>query len=116
MLDAQEQLEMAMLDKEMAEERAETAEAELEELKERFAVAEVELKVLKEGGSMGDGGASECLCLFIVPVPYSCTSRGGVGRGQRRWEVVAGVYTAREAERAVEGSIVPVSLSSDIPA
>lgn len=58
MLDAQEQLEMAMLDKEMAEERAETAEAELEELKERFAVAEVELKVLKEGGSVGDGGAS----------------------------------------------------------
>lgn len=48
MLDVQEQLEMAMLDKEVAEERAEVAEAELEELKEKLAVAEVELDVMKE--------------------------------------------------------------------
>jgi dynactin 1 len=48
--DAQEQLEMAMLDKEVAEEKAELAEQELEEVKERLAHVEVELGVLKEGG------------------------------------------------------------------
>ena len=48
-LDALEQLEMAMLDKEVAEERAEAAESELEELKEKFAVVEVELGVIKDG-------------------------------------------------------------------
>lgn len=49
--DAQEQLEMVMLDKEVAEERAEIAEAELEEMKETLAVLEVEMGVIKEGGS-----------------------------------------------------------------
>jgi len=47
--DVQEQLEMAMLDKEVSEEKAELAEAELEEIKEKLAVAEVELGVLKGG-------------------------------------------------------------------
>lgn len=51
-LDAQEQLEMVALDKEMAEERAELAEADLEEVKERLAVVEVELQVLREGGGV----------------------------------------------------------------
>ncbi|KAJ7650592.1 dynactin [Roridomyces roridus] len=56
-LDAQEQLEMAMLDKEMAEERAEAAEAELEDMSERLAVVEVELGVLKgEGDDEGEDG------------------------------------------------------------
>ena len=54
-LDAQEQLEMAMLDKEMAEERAEVAEADLEEVRERLAMVEVELDVLKEGGAPEGG-------------------------------------------------------------
>ncbi|KAJ6508957.1 dynactin [Mycena sanguinolenta] len=54
-VDSQEQLEMAMLDKEVAEERAEAAETELEELTERLAVVEVELDVLKEGGQEGQG-------------------------------------------------------------
>lgn len=49
-VDAQEQLEMAMLDKEVAEERAELAEQELEEVKEHLARVEVELGVLKAGG------------------------------------------------------------------
>lgn len=49
-LDNQEQMEMAMLDKEMAEERAEIAEAEVEELTERLAMVEVELEVVREGG------------------------------------------------------------------
>lgn len=53
--DAQEQLEMAMLDKEVAEERAEAAEAEVESLQERLAGMEVELESLKEGGIVGDG-------------------------------------------------------------
>ncbi|KAA1478090.1 hypothetical protein DENSPDRAFT_787589 [Dentipellis sp. KUC8613] len=51
-VDAQEQLEMAMLDKEVAEERAEAAEAEVDELKEKLAVVEVELGVMKEGGGV----------------------------------------------------------------
>ena len=51
LLEANEQLEMAMLDKEVAEEHAEAAEAELEGVKERLAVVEVELGVLKEGSS-----------------------------------------------------------------
>ncbi|KAL6307818.1 dynein associated protein-domain-containing protein [Sparassis latifolia] len=55
-VDAQEQLEMAMLDKEMAEERAEVAEADLEELREKLATVEVELQVLKEGGGGEDDG------------------------------------------------------------
>ena len=54
-VDAQEQLKMAMLDKEMAEERAELAEAELEEVKEKLAVVEVELQVVREGGGMLHG-------------------------------------------------------------
>lgn len=52
-LDALEQLEMTMLDKEVAEERAEAAESELEELKEKLAVVEVELEVIKQGASEG---------------------------------------------------------------
>ncbi|KAM5535272.1 hypothetical protein V8D89_011078 [Ganoderma adspersum] len=57
-LDAQEQLEMAMLDKEMAEERAEVAEADLEEEREKLAILEVELQHLREGGGEEDGGES----------------------------------------------------------
>ena len=57
LIDAQEHLEMVMLDKEVAEERAEIAEAELEEVKEKLAVATVENDVLK-------GDASE---LFYGP-------------------------------------------------
>ncbi|KAJ7163329.1 dynein associated protein-domain-containing protein [Mycena filopes] len=56
-LDGQEQLEMAMLDKEVAEERAEAAEAELEEVTERLAIVEVELDVLKAGEE--EGGVEE---------------------------------------------------------
>ena len=51
LLEATEQLELAMLDKEVAEERAEAAEAELESVMERLAVTQVELGVLKEGSS-----------------------------------------------------------------
>ncbi|KAG5654154.1 hypothetical protein H0H81_006866 [Sphagnurus paluster] len=58
LLDSQEQLEMSMLDKEVAEERAEIVEAELEEVKEKLAVIEVEINVLREGGGSGDGGSS----------------------------------------------------------
>ncbi|RDX50532.1 dynactin [Lentinus brumalis] len=57
-LDTQEQLEMAMLDKEMAEERAEVAEADLEEFSEKLAIMEVELEHLREGGSGESGGES----------------------------------------------------------
>jgi dynactin 1 len=55
-VDAQEQLEMAMLDKEVAEERAEIAESELDDLRERLAIAEVELEVMKDGEEAVEGG------------------------------------------------------------
>lgn len=62
-LDAQEQLEIALLDKEMAEEKAETAETELEELKENLAVIQVEIEVLKgEQGTL-----SRILLFFWIP-------------------------------------------------
>ena len=48
--DLQDQVEMAMLDKEMADERAEVAETELEEVKEKLAVLQVEVEVLRNGG------------------------------------------------------------------
>ena len=53
--DMQEQLEMAMLDKEVAEERAEAAELEMETFKERVESLEVELESIREGGAGGDG-------------------------------------------------------------
>lgn len=59
-VDSQEQLEMAMLDKEMAEERAEAAEADLEEARERLAVVEVELQVMREGGGTSFGPVIAC--------------------------------------------------------
>ena len=52
----QDQLEMSMLDKEMAEERAEVAEGELEEVKEKLAVIEVEVEVLRNGGGGPEDG------------------------------------------------------------
>lgn len=55
--EANEQLEMALLDKELAEEKAETVETELEAVKERLAVIEVELGVLK--GDDGTGASEE---------------------------------------------------------
>ena len=54
-VEIQDQLEMAMLDKEMAEERAEIAESELEDVKEKLAVIEVEVEVLRNGGGPEDG-------------------------------------------------------------
>ncbi|KAG6369972.1 hypothetical protein JVT61DRAFT_12607 [Boletus reticuloceps] len=54
-IDTQEQSEMAMLDKEVAEEKAELAQAlaELEEVREKLAQMEVELQVLKDGCNQG---------------------------------------------------------------
>jgi dynactin 1 len=59
MQDLSEQLEMAMLDKEVAEEKAEAAEADLEAEKELRAEKEVELSVFKqrlEGDVLVPGG------------------------------------------------------------
>ncbi|KAJ1310514.1 hypothetical protein OPQ81_007245 [Rhizoctonia solani] len=58
-VEAAEQLEMAMLDKEVAEERAEAAELELESVKEKLAELEVELQALKEGGTSEGGAVGE---------------------------------------------------------
>ena len=64
LIDAQEQLEMVMLDKEVAEERAEMAEAELEEVKEKLAIATVENNVLK-------GDTSESFyCPFFLATQF----------------------------------------------
>lgn len=57
-IDAQEQLEMVLLDKEVAEERAELAETELEDVKEKLAILEVEMDVMKEGTSQLDAKIS----------------------------------------------------------
>ena len=67
-IDAQEQLEIVMLDKEVAEERAELAASELEDLKERFAIMEVELDVLKDG--------SFIFVCQIIPSDFSCRREG----------------------------------------
>ncbi|KAJ8507158.1 hypothetical protein ONZ45_g10447 [Pleurotus djamor] len=49
--DLTEQVEMSMLDREVAEEKAESAVEESREMKERIAMLEVELNVLKKGGA-----------------------------------------------------------------
>ncbi|KIL71443.1 hypothetical protein M378DRAFT_93968 [Amanita muscaria Koide BX008] len=61
LVDSQEQLEMATLDKEVAEERAELAETELEEVKEKLAVLEVEIGVLKQGGGTASQEGSDAI-------------------------------------------------------
>ncbi|KAG6865099.1 hypothetical protein C0991_005060 [Blastosporella zonata] len=65
LLDSQEQLEMAMLDKEVAEERAELVEAEVEELREKLAVLEVEIKVIRDGGGEGDADTGKDSLAYI---------------------------------------------------
>jgi dynactin 1 len=47
-LEAMENLEMATLDREVAEEKAEASEIELEKLNEKIAELEMEMAVLKE--------------------------------------------------------------------
>ncbi|EJT98432.1 hypothetical protein DACRYDRAFT_118713 [Dacryopinax primogenitus] len=54
-----DQLEMALLDKEVAEERAETAESEMEDIKERLAESEVEREMLREEKALVDGDEEE---------------------------------------------------------
>lgn len=51
LVQASEDLEMAILDKEMEKEKAEAAEQELDDMKEQLAVCQVELNVLKEHGA-----------------------------------------------------------------
>ncbi|CAE6488914.1 unnamed protein product [Rhizoctonia solani] len=65
-VEAAEQLEMAMLDKEVAEERAESAELELESVKERLAELEVELQAVKEGGTSEGGGGEAKKSLDVL--------------------------------------------------
>ncbi|ELU43807.1 dynactin [Rhizoctonia solani AG-1 IA] len=65
-VEAAEQLEMAMLDKEVAEERAEAAELELESLKEKLAEIEIELQSLKEGGTPEGGGGEAKKSLDVI--------------------------------------------------
>lgn len=59
LVEANEQLEMAMLDKEVAEERAEAAEAEAEGLRERLDIVEVELNVIKEAAASDAADGSD---------------------------------------------------------
>ncbi|KAG8856780.1 hypothetical protein FRB96_006284 [Tulasnella sp. 330] len=54
-----DQLEMAMLDREVAEERAEVAESELEGEREAKAELEVELEVWRRGKVTAEGGAAD---------------------------------------------------------
>ncbi|KAF9567724.1 dynactin [Agrocybe pediades] len=64
-LDSQEQLEMVMLDKEVAEERAELAEAELEDVKEKLAILEVEMEVIKAENSGVEGAPAKDSMAYI---------------------------------------------------
>jgi dynactin 1 len=75
-VDVQEQLEMAMLDKEVAEEKAEISETELETLREQLAVAEVELGVLKQGGGRTVLHNS-IVSMSIEACPLSATAHNG---------------------------------------
>ena len=59
-MDAQEQLELAVVDKEVAEEEAEKMKADLDEALEKLAVVETELQVMKEGG-----GIHRCISLCM---------------------------------------------------
>ena len=63
LLDAQEQLEMAMLDKEVAEERAEALQSEMEALQERLASSEVELSTIRDGSTFDPNESPEKLSL-----------------------------------------------------
>ncbi|CAE6345447.1 unnamed protein product [Rhizoctonia solani] len=65
-VEASEQLEMVMLDKEVAEERAEAAELELESVKEKLAEMEIELQALKEGGTSEGGGVEAKKSLDVL--------------------------------------------------
>lgn len=93
-LDALEQLEMTMLDKEVAEERAEAAESELEELKEKLAVVEVELEVIKQG-------ACKCATVFSKP-RNSLVGSSRRDRLKRGW--ILGLYSVGETECSFKGS------------
>ena len=63
LLDAQEQLEMAMLDKEVAEERTEALQSEIESLQERLASSEVELSTMRDGSTFDPNDSPESLSL-----------------------------------------------------
>jgi hypothetical protein len=58
-VDLQEQLEMTMLDREMADEKRELAESESEELRDKLEEMKVEMSVLKSeaGGGAADEGS-----------------------------------------------------------
>ena len=88
-LDTQEQLEMAMLDKEVAEERAEIAEAELEEVKEKLAIAEVELDVMKDEREGEEGKRHRLHRVQGLTEPQ---------RRCRRSEGIFGIHSTRKAE------------------
>lgn len=84
-LDNQEMLEMAMLDKEVAEERAELAEAELEDIKERLAIAEVELEVYKESEGAFNQSAQQTLVLISSQRWRKKRSKRVLRRSKTRW-------------------------------
>lgn len=96
-MDAQDQLEMAMLDKEMAEEKAEAAELELEELKEKLAVMQVEMNVLKgEEGVLDPYTMIQMLGLLTRVARWERSCRGS-------WKGLTGIHPAGKAKRALEG-------------
>lgn len=104
-VDSQEQQEMAMLDKEMAEERAEAAEAELEELKERLAIIEVELQVVREGG--GERHVPFAPGFFVL----TATEEGGEGGGEGAVkQSLAYIQLEKQTERLKEALIRSVRL------
>jgi dynactin 1 len=99
-LDAQEQLEMAMLDKEVAEEKAELAQTELAEVQERLAVVEVELGVLKESGGKDIGSRRPFCCMLTI-----CLNVGGSGGDAKGKDSLAYIQLEKQNERLKEALI-----------
>ena len=65
--DLNDQLEMAMLDREVAEERSEEVQAKLDTAKERLAELEVELEVLRQEEGKDPYAIVLSICTWLMP-------------------------------------------------
>lgn len=68
MSELSEAVEMATLDKEMAEEKAETLQLELEQANEKIAGLNTELIAIKEAAAGGGSGGASAEVMNSVPV------------------------------------------------
>ena len=106
--EANDQLEMAALDREVAEERAEAAEAEVEKLNDKIAELELEVAVLKEEN--GESAPTQTGDLLIVPAEYEKPVSGAEGERTS----LAYVQLEKHNERLKEALIRYILLSDSI--